>query len=71
MLDWLNFHLGEIIGLIHALEKSYYQNKTQLGYNFGSVYFGYWFSVTQTLTCNYVYKSVTYMLWSSDFALCL
>ena len=38
MLDWLNFHLGEIIGLIQALEKRYYQNKTQLRYNFGSVY---------------------------------
>ena len=38
MLDWPNFHLGEIIGLIHALEKRYYQNKTQLRYNFGSVY---------------------------------
>ena len=38
MLDWLNFHLGEIIGLIHALEKRYYQNKTQLHYNFGSEY---------------------------------
>ena len=39
MLDWLNFRLGEIIGLIHAVEKRYYQNKTQLRYNFGSVYF--------------------------------
>ena len=38
MLDWLNFRLGEIIDLIHALEKRYYQNKTQLRYNFGSVY---------------------------------
>ena len=37
MLDWLNFRLGEIIGLMHALEKRY-QNKTQLPYNFGSVY---------------------------------
>ena len=27
-----------MIGLIHALEKRYYQNKTQLRYNFGSVY---------------------------------
>ena len=27
MLDWLNFHLGEIIDLIHALEKGYYQNE--------------------------------------------
>ena len=25
MLDWLNFRLGEIIGLMHALEKRYYQ----------------------------------------------
>ena len=33
MFDWLNFRLGEIIGLIHALEKRYYQNKTQLRYN--------------------------------------
>ena len=38
MLDRLDFRLGEIIGLIHALEKRYYQNKTQLRYNFGSVY---------------------------------
>ena len=38
MLDRLNFRLGEIIGLIHALEKRYYENKTQLRYNFGSVY---------------------------------
>ena len=38
MLDWLIFCLGEIIGLIHALEKRYYQNKTRLRYNFGSVY---------------------------------
>ena len=38
MLDRLNFRLGEIIGLMHALEKRYYQNKTQLRYNFGSVY---------------------------------
>ena len=35
----MNFRLGEIIGLIHALEKRYYQNKTLLRYNFGSVYF--------------------------------
>ena len=40
MLDWLNFRLGEIIGLIHVLEKRYYQNKTQLHYNFDSVYLG-------------------------------
>ena len=36
MFDWLNFRLGEIIGLVHALEKRY-QKKTQLRYNFGSV----------------------------------
>ena len=38
MLDWLNFRLGEIIILMHALEQKYYQNKTQLHYNFGSVF---------------------------------
>ena len=38
MIDWLNFRLGEIIGLIHALEKRYYPNKTQVRYNFGSVF---------------------------------
>ena len=38
MLDWLNFPLGEIIGLIHALEMGYYQNDTQLRFNFISVY---------------------------------
>ena len=38
MLDGLNFHLGEIIGLIHALDKKYNQNKILLRYNFGSVY---------------------------------
>ena len=39
MLDWFNFRLGVISGLImHALEKRYSQNKTQLRYNFGSVY---------------------------------
>ena len=38
MLDRLNFHLGEIIGLIYALEKRYYQNKTQLGYNWLSIH---------------------------------
>ena len=35
------------------------------------VYFRYWFSVTQTLTWIYVYRSVTYISWSSDFALYL
>ena len=39
MLDWLNFRLEEIVGLIQALEKRYlYENKTQLRYNFGPVY---------------------------------
>ena len=38
MLDSWNFRLREIIGLMHSLEKKYYQNKTQLRYNFGSVY---------------------------------
>ena len=33
------------------------------------LYLGYWFSVTQTLTRNYVCRSVTYISWSSDFAL--
>ena len=28
MLDWFNFRLGETIGLIHALEKRYYQYKS-------------------------------------------
>ena len=42
MLDWLNFRLGQIIGLIHALEKWYYQNKTQLHYNFGLEYIAYY-----------------------------
>ena len=37
MLYGLNFDLGEIIVFIHVLEKRYYQNKTQLRYNFGSV----------------------------------
>ena len=41
MVDWLNFRLGVIICLIHALEKRYYQNKTQLCHNFGSVYYNY------------------------------
>ena len=27
MLDWLNFRFGVIIGLIHALEKRYSQQK--------------------------------------------
>ena len=48
MLDWLNVRLGEIIGLIHALEKRYYQNKTQLRYNFGSVYIQWTWQKTQS-----------------------
>ena len=39
MFDGLNFFLEEIIGLIQTLEMRYYQNKTQLRYNFGSVYY--------------------------------
>ena len=35
----IDFRLGEIIGLIHAREKRYHQNKTQLRYNFDSVYY--------------------------------
>ena len=34
MLDWLNFRFGVIIGLKYVLEKRYYQNKTQMRYNF-------------------------------------
>ena len=33
------------------------------------LYWRYWFSVTQTLTWNYICKSVTYISWSSDFTL--
>ena len=51
MLDWLNFRLGEIIGLIHAPEKRYYQNKTQLRYNFGSVYLLYYDNFHIVVTC--------------------
>ena len=43
MLDWSDFRLGEILGLIHAREKRYYQNKTQLRYNFGSVYYEHYY----------------------------
>ena len=32
------------------------------------LYWRYWFSVTQTLNWNYICRSVTYILWSSDFA---
>ena len=39
MLDLFNFRLEEIVGLIYALEKGYYQNKAQLRDNFGSVYY--------------------------------
>ena len=35
------------------------------------LYWRYWFSVTQTLTWNYICKSVTCSSWSSDFALYL
>ena len=35
------------------------------------LYWRYWFSVTQILTLNYIYRSVTYISWSSDFALYL
>ena len=38
----------------------------------GGQYIGHtWFSVTQTLTWNYVCRSVTYISWSCDFALSL
>ena len=37
MLVWLNFRLEKMFSL-NALEKRYYQNKTQLRYNFGTVY---------------------------------
>ena len=33
------------------------------------LYLGYWFSVTQTLTWNYVCRSLTYISWSSELAL--
>ena len=32
-------------------------------------YWRYWFSVTQTLTFNYICNSVTYISWSGNFAL--
>ena len=35
------------------------------------LYLGYWFSMTQILTWNYVCRSVTYISWSSDFVLYL
>ena len=35
------------------------------------LYWRYWFSVTQTLNWNYMCRSVTYISWSSDFALYL
>ena len=35
------------------------------------LYWRCWFSVTQTLTVNYICRSVTYISWSSDFALYL
>ena len=35
------------------------------------LYWRYWFSVTQTLNCNYICRSVTYISWSGGFALYL
>ena len=35
------------------------------------LYWRYWFSVTQTLNWNYICRPVTYISWSSDFALYL
>ena len=35
------------------------------------LYWRYWFSMTQTLTWNYICRSVTYISWSSDFTLYL
>ena len=35
------------------------------------LYWRYWFSVTQTLTLNYICRSVTYISWSGDFTLYL
>ena len=35
------------------------------------LYWRYWFSVTQTLNWNYICRPMTYILWSSDFALYL
>ena len=35
------------------------------------LYWSFWFSVTQTLTWNYICRSLTYISWSSDFALYL
>ena len=60
MLDWLNFRFGEIIGLIHALEKRYYQNKTQLRYYFGSVYISFSnadICISDTSICNECVKT--------------
>ena len=33
------------------------------------LYWRYWFSMTQTLTWNFICRSVTYISWSSDFTL--
>ena len=33
------------------------------------LYWRYWFSVMQTLTLNYICRSVTYISWTSDFSL--
>ena len=35
------------------------------------LYWRYWFSVTQTLKWNYIYRSVTYISWFRDFVLYL
>ena len=35
------------------------------------LYWRYWFSVTQTLNWNYICRSVTFISWSSEFALYL
>ena len=35
------------------------------------LYWRYWFSVTQKLNWNYIFRSVTYISWSSDVALYL
>ena len=42
MPNWMNLCLGEPIGLLHAYEQRYYQNKTMLHFNFGSVYIRKW-----------------------------
>ena len=32
------------------------------------LYLGFWFSLTQTLAWNFICRSMTYILWSSDYA---